>query len=559
MTDPTDLVTYPPELAQRYRSAGLWQPLTIAEQLHTTAVRFPDRPALVTIDSTLTYAELDVRTDHIAVGLRNAGLRRGERVLLQVGNDADSVLAWYGLLKAGLVPVATLAHHRTHELSEIAAACEPAAHLVDPSYPGCDLVELAHETAARQPSLRIVLTTTSARSGTALAQLEADGARADDAAERVAAFQADIADTDIAVLQLSGGTTSTPKLIPRLHAEYWYNAKAYAVAIGADETSCIAHVLPIVHNAGIIACIHSAHAVGAAAAVAPHDPDALLALARRLPITHMMMSPPMGAAVLRHSDLARTLGASMREVAWVLGARPAGIVEIFETATSRFTQMFGQGEGLCMHMPSDAPLELRLRSVGTPISELDEVRVLEPGTETDVPPGQPGELCCRGPYTIRGYYRAPARNAEAFTSDGFYRTGDIVTELPAWNAHRLFALSDRLKDVISRGGEKINAVEVEDLLARHPSVDSAAVVAMPDARLGERACAFIVLRAGAQPLDLDAVRAHFAALGVAKYKWPERIEVRDALPMTNVTKLNKVALRAEIARMLAEEAALSSA
>lgn len=552
------VVPYPDELAQRYRDAGLWEPLTIAQQLHATATRHPDRPALVSINTSLTYAELDRRTDHIAVGLRRLGLQRGDRVLLQVGNNAATVLAWYGLLKAGLVPVATLAHHRTHELGEIAASCKPAAHLIDPAYPACDLIELAEQIAASQPSLTTMLTTTPARTGTSLADLEADGAAAQDSAELVAGYQHGIADTDIAVLQLSGGTTSTPKLIPRLHAEYWYNAKAYATAIGADETSCIVHVLPIVHNAGIIACIHAAHAVGAAAALAPHDEDALLALAQRTPITHMMMSPPMGAAILRRPDLAAALG-SMREVAWVLGTMPAGIADVFETATSRFTQMFGQGEGLCMHMPTDAPLELRLRSVGTPISELDEVRVLEPGTERDVQPGQPGELCCRGPYTIRGYYNAPQRNVEAFTSDGFYRTGDIVVELPPWNSLRLFALSDRLKDVISRGGEKINATEVEELLMRHPSVDRAAVVAMPDPRLGERACAFVVPRPGADPLDLAATREHFAALGVAKFKWPERIEIRSELPMTSVTKLNKVALRAEIAHILHQEAALTTA
>lgn len=556
-TDTARIVPYPDDVADRYRKAGMWEPLTIAEQFHATAGRHPDRPALVTTDATLTYAELDTRTDHIAVGLRHAGLQAGDRVLLQVGNHAGTVLAWYGLLKAGLVPVATLAHHRSHELTEIAAACQPAAHLVNPDYAACDLIDLARQIAANQPSLTTILTTAPARAGTSLAEMEAEGAGAAKTAELVAGYQRGIADTDIAVLQLSGGTTSTPKLIPRLHAEYWYNARAYASAINADETSCIAHVLPIVHNAGIIACIHAAHAVGAAAALTAHDEDALLTLAQRIPITHMMMSPPMGTAVLRRPDLAAALK-SMREVAWVLGAIPSGIVDVFETPTSRFTQMFGQGEGLCMHMPASAPLEMRMRCVGTPISELDEVRVLEPGTEVDVTPGQPGELCCRGPYTIRGYYRAPERNAQAFTSDGFYRTGDIVVELPAWNSQRLFTLSDRIKDLISRGGEKINAIEVENLLLRHPSVQSAAVVAMPDERLGERACAFIVLRPGTEPLDLGSVRDHFAARDVAKYKWPERIEIRNELPMTNVTKLNKVALREEIARIIAEEALTSA-
>jgi non-ribosomal peptide synthetase component E (peptide arylation enzyme) len=236
----------------------------------------------------------------------------------------------------------------------------------------------------------------------------------------------------------------------------------------------------------------------------------------------------------------------MVALTWVLGAMPPALLDVFETDTCRVTQMFGMAEGLCMYTPRSAPLDLRMGSVGTPVSRLDEIRVYAPGTEDRVPAGQPGELCCRGPYTIRGYYRAPERNAEAFTADGFYRTGDIVVELSGG----YYALADRIKDLINRGGEKVNAAEVEELLTRHPAIERAAVVAMPDAVLGERCCAFIVLAAGAEPVDVSALQRHLAALGVAKFKYPERVEIRAALPMTSVTKLDKVALRAEIAWLL---------
>jgi non-ribosomal peptide synthetase component E (peptide arylation enzyme) len=211
--------------------------------------------------------------------------------------------------------------------------------------------------------------------------------------------------------------------------------------------------------------------------------------------------------------------------------------------------MFGMAEGLCMYTARSAPRELRLRSVGTPVSRLDEIRVYAPGTEDPVAAGQPGELCCRGPYTIRGYYRAPERNAETFTADGFYRTGDIVVEL----GDGYYALADRIKDLINRGGEKVNAAEVEELLMRHPAIEQVAVVAMPDALLGERCCAFVVLADGAAPIDVAALRTHLSALGVAKFKYPERVEIRPELPMTSVTKLNKAALRAEITAILAAE------
>jgi non-ribosomal peptide synthetase component E (peptide arylation enzyme) len=263
----------------------------------------------------------------------------------------------------------------------------------------------------------------------------------------------------------------------------------------------------------------------------------------------------MATVVLRRPELIDALG-SMHAMTWVLGSMPAALLDAFETETCRVTQMFGMSEGLCMYTSRSAAAALRLQSVGTPLSALDEVRVYEPGTENLVQAGDQGELCCRGPYTIRGYYRAPERNAVAFTADGFYRTGDIVVELPSDGPSRFFSLADRIKDVINRGGEKINAIEVEELLARHPAIGKVAVVAMPDARLGERCCAFVVSAPHSEPVDVAALQQHLAALGVAKIKYPERVEIRPALTMTSVTKLNKAALRAEIAQILLAEQAV---
>jgi non-ribosomal peptide synthetase component E (peptide arylation enzyme) len=214
--------------------------------------------------------------------------------------------------------------------------------------------------------------------------------------------------------------------------------------------------------------------------------------------------------------------------------------------------MFGMGEGLCMVSSREAPAAIRHGTQGTPVSAHDEVRVYEPGTESPVPPGQPGELCVRGPYTICGYYAAPGRNAEAFTSDGFYRTGDVVTEIQ--DAGRgYYRLEDRIKDLINRGGEKINAEEVEQLLLDHPGIERAAVVAMPDDRLGEKACAFLVLRPGVETIDLEVIKAHLHTRGVAKFKWPERLEIRSELPLTNIHKVNKAILRQQIAAIVTSD------
>jgi 2,3-dihydroxybenzoate-AMP ligase len=558
-THEPDVVAYPAERLEHYRAAGVPGEQTIAAAFRAVADAHPERSAVISAAEELTYAELDRRTDRVALGLRGLGLEPGERVLMQFTNTAWAVVVWYGLIKAGLVPVATLAQHRKHEIFDIAGQCEPAAHLIDTTFRGQDLLALARETAAWTPSLRVLLTIGSEDPPEgAVATESLLNAGPDDAAEAIAQARTlddHLTGESLACLQLSGGTTSTPKLIPRLHAEYWFNAKLYAEGMELDEHGCVPHLLPVIHNAGIVCGLHAAHSVGACFAVCSPNGEELKTLARSGRLTHLMMPPPVEQMVRADGEL-RELLRTLKVVIYVLGTPSAEIIDEFESDGCVIGRMFGQSEGMCMITPlRDAP-ELRHQTVGTPLSELDEVRVLVPGSEESVPAGEAGELCCRGPYTICGYYRSPERNREAFTSDGFYRTGDIVREVPrADGGPSCYLLEDRIKDLINRGGEKVNAVEVEGLLLGHPDVHRAALVAMPDPRLGERACAFVVAEDGASAPDLAAIQAYLDEHGVAKYKWPERIEARDALPLTNVQKVDKKALRAEIAELLAREQA----
>jgi 2,3-dihydroxybenzoate-AMP ligase len=547
-----DVVPYPEELARQYRSSGLWNGRTIAHELMATAAAYPDHAAVVATDQVLTFSMLDQNSDRLAHGLRGLGLQPGERVLLQLTNSAWTVLAWYGLLKAGLVPVATLALHRRHELAEIARQCEPAAHLIEPRYPSHDLTSLAAEIAAAQPSIRILLTVgagPSPASGTAIESLLARKVSPVAARQEVERVQQGISPDSVAVLQLSGGTTSVPKLIPRLHSEYWYNSRAWAAAVGMKAGDCALHLMPIVHNAGIVCAVHAAHSAGAAVALCSPDPAQLAEVTQRAQVTHMLMTRAIVDAIHRAPGHARL--ASLRAITWADRTLPPEVVDEFETGSAVVGQMFGMGEGMCLGTPFDAPPQIRHHTQGTRISDLDEIRVLEPGTEQPVQAGERGELCARGPYTIRGYFRAPERNAQAFTSDGFYRTGDIVVEV-RHQGRSYYRLEDRIKDLINRGGEKINAQEIEELLISHPAIDRAAVVAMPDDRLGDRACAFVVALPGATPPDLAGIRAFLEERGVAKFKWPERIEVREQLPLTSTHKVNKVLLREEIRQTLSE-------
>ena len=212
------------------------------------------------------------------------------------------------------------------------------------------------------------------------------------------------------------------------------------------------------------------------------------------------------------------------------------------------TQVFGMAEGLVCCTHKSDPEEVLVETQGRPVSPDDEIRVVDDDGR-EVPPGEIGELICRGPYTIRGYYRAEEHNRVAFTADGFYRTGDMVRLHPSGN----LVIEGRKKDLINRGGEKISAEEVENLILAHPAVLNAAVVAMPDPVLGERACAYVILRPGAT-LTLEGVTRFLEEKRIARFKLPERLEVVERFPATAVGKISKKDLREDIKGKLAREA-----
>jgi 2,3-dihydroxybenzoate-AMP ligase len=538
-------MTYPAELVSRYRAAGLWGTRTIADEFHETAIRHPEHDAVVAAEGRLTYAELDARTDRLAVAWVALGLEPGDPVIVQVTNRLASVVAWYALLKAGLVPVATLAAHRGHEIAHISRAVGARAHLVEPALSkgraplrsvggaGIDLVAFAHDQARDHPTLRHVLVL-----GEEPAHVDPDEAR-----KRIEEIQHGIGPDDVAVFQLSGGTTGVPKLIPRRHAEYWYNARAYAEVLGWTADDRVGHLIPVIHNAGVVCGVHAPHSVGACLVLTDHDLDTAMPILVAERTTSVLFGHVHYRAPEHplYDDLARTL-----RVVLLSGAKVSE--ELFaatEQGGARVGQLFGMAEGMFLVTPLDASPELRRTTVGVPISALDEVRVLAPGTEDEVSDGEVGELCCRGPYTLRGYHGID--RPEAFTSGGFYRTGDLA-KVTVLDGHRALSIEGRIKDLIDRGGEKINAEEVELLLLAHPHVVEAALVAMPDPRLGERGCAY--LATDGTPVTLDDLRDHLRALDVAKYKWPERVELVDALPRTKVGKLDKKAMTADITARL---------
>src|ERR1700677_3468413 len=273
------VVQHPAAAVDRYLAAGAWGPRPPPTAFRHAAAIHAERTALITPDTRITYRELDARSDAVAAGLLSSGLLPGERVLLQLTNSATAVIAWYGLLKAGLIPVCTLAIHRRLEIEQIGRKSGAVAHLVQADFPGFDLVGLAQQVTGLLPTMRQLLTVGAAPGQPGLRIEDLQDHQVSDTEHAGLLKIAESLDVcGPAVLQLSGGTTGTPKIIPRLHAEYRCNADLTCGWWGHTEHSVLAFGLPLAHNAALTNGLHAAHGAGAALLLATPAADVMLPL-----------------------------------------------------------------------------------------------------------------------------------------------------------------------------------------------------------------------------------------------------------------------------------------
>ncbi len=539
-------VPWPADLAREYETAGWWRGQDLGAEIAAVAAARPDATALVDGAIRISYASLLARADALAARLARLGLRSGMRIVVQLPNCWPFVVLTLACLRAGIVPVMALPAHRRHELAYLCEHSGARALAVPDVLRGFDHQQMAEELLAASPTLDHILVHGQDVRHQDLTALcgEQQGAEGDPGTAPVPPDPA-----GVAVFLLSGGTTGLPKLIGRTHNDYSYNARASAHLCRLDEGTVYLVSLPASHNfplacPGLLGTLLSG---GRVVMTASPDPASAFAAIEREGVTITAVVPAVAQRWLAHaadhgSDALRTL-----EVLQVGGARLADehATRIKPVLGATLQQVFGMAEGLLNYTRLDDPDEVICGTQGRPLSPGDEVRIVD-ADGRELPDGQPGALLTRGPYTPRGYYRAPDQNARAFTPDGWYASGDVVRRRPDGN----LVVEGRDKDMINRGGEKISAEEVENLLYRMPGIAQVAAVAAPDAELGERICVFVVPEPG-RDITLGAISDGMATAGVARFKWPERLEIVAELPITKMGKLDKKALRDQLGRSTA--------
>ena len=543
-------VPWPEDVAREYTARGWWRGIPLGAELLAAADARPDAVALVDGDVRVTYRSLAARADALASRLvDDLGLVREDRVVVQLPNCWEFVVLTLACLRAGIVPVMALPAHRRHELSYLVEHSEAAALAVPASLRGFDHAEMAEELRAGSATLEQVLVVGGeVRPGQV--DLTALCAEPADALGHRARWDADQPSSRaVAVFLLSGGTTGLPKLIARTHDDYAYNARASAEVCGLGPDTVYLGTLPASHNFPL-ACpgiLGTLLAGGRVVMLPSPEPERVFTTIAAEGVTVATAVPAVAQRWLDHAAERGAEQLASLRLLQVGGARLADEVArtVRPVLGCTLQQVFGMAEGLLNYTRLDDPEDVICTTQGRPMSEGDEVRVVDE-VDRDVPDGIPGALLTRGPYTPRGYYRAAEQNARAFTPDGWYRSGDIVRRRPDGN----LVVEGRDKDMINRGGEKISAEEVENLAYQLlPQVAQVAAVAMPDGVLGERVCLFAVVRPGTT-LSLEEVRDALAGAGVATFKWPERLEVVDELRTTKVGKIDKKALREDVALRL---------
>ena len=534
---PIDGVHYRnPATVQRFFDSGAWSPSTVGAALRQAALEAGDRVALVAGDERLTWADLDRRSDHVALGLLGTGLVPGDRVLVQMGTGSAIVLAFYGCWKAGIVPVCAVPAYRAYEIGALVERSGAVAHLVEAGAAGAfDLVAFAGEQRTAHPGLRhlIVAGPGAPAGGVTFAAVEAAGSAAGprDGQSRLEA--ASPGPEDVLAFQLSGGSTGVPKVIPRFHGEYLSSAAAWADRLGYSGDDVLLWPLSLAHNAGMIlmlipALVRRARLV----LLSRFEPSSFLDAVESERVTVAGSVGPIGPRLLKADLRGRDLS-SLRHFFTLNGA-----ADLERHLGVPCANMFGITEGLLLGSSPGDPAAARHGGVGRPASPFDEVKLVTLGGDGPVEDGVVGEFCFRGPSTLVAYYGDEEATAPAFTADGFFRSGDLM-RMTGWG----YAFEGRAKDNIDRGGEKFGVAAIEELLAAHPAITEAKVVGMPDPELGERVCAFVVLAAGHEAPTIGELSSFLLGFGLAKFKLPEHISALPELPTTAVGKLDRMALR----------------
>jgi 2,3-dihydroxybenzoate-AMP ligase/mycobactin salicyl-AMP ligase len=546
---------FPKEFIDRYYKNRWWTGITIGEMLDRSCDLYPHKEALVAGEIRLTYKQLREWVDRTAIAFLELGIEKLDRVLLQIPNWAEFVYAYYGLHKIGAIPVMCIPRFSQREMEHFCEITEAKAWIVPLHFEKIDYKSMIEALLSRPSFLKHILV------------IDSSGKKGESLPEGTLSFSSLLKKVDltkypkgylqsfkpdpdeICHLMPTGGTTGLPKLVPRTHNDWYCNIEYRAKAWQRSSHDITLIATPITHNMAIEVSMNPSFLTGGKVVMIPSTrPREILEAIQKEKTTTMILAVAQVQQIVEFPELGEYDISSLRVIASGGSYMPPEVIrKVYDRLKCKFYSVYGSSEGPCAQTRYEDPEEVVLHTVGRPICPHDEFKIIDANGD-ELAQGKEGELIVRGPCIFRGYYKSEAENREAFTPDGFYRTGDIAK----FDRDGNLILTGRRKDIIIRGGEKISAKEVEELISAHPRVEQVAAVAMPDPVLGERVCAFIKSRKN-EEVEFSEIISYLKEKKTSVLYLPERIEIIGEMPLTNVGKVDKIRLREEIKRKLREE------
>lgn len=537
------------EKKERYLKQGYWGRPTLPEVFEKQVDRFGDREFLVDSTKRLSFSQAQKYVDRLALSLLEAGFKKDDVLLVQLPNIVESPLLRLAAPKAGVLAVMVMVAFEAREVKHILKITEARGIVIPGRYKNRDYLKMVREIQADLPSLeQIFIVGEEVPEGT----ISVPKMMEQPLEEKYSSdylLGKGITTWEIQELQTTTGSTGLPKISEGFG---WYQLQGYTIGerLKATENDIVGFVVPYIGGPGnCLWCVAIAHGCKMVF-LEEFDPEAAFQIIEREKISILVGVPTVGEKLVRVPEWQQYDLSSLR-VFYTAGAPmpPSLAREIEEKFECKVIGIIGSMDFGPISLPSvDDPAEVRLNSLGKPLAGIEIKIVNDKGEE--VPPGQEGELICRGPYAYTGYYKMPEATLEAYggDKDGWFRTGDLVRLDQDGNLY----VAGRLKDIIKRGAMSIAPVEIEDLLRTHPAVADVAVVPMPDPVLGEKVCAFVIVKEG-KSITLEEMIAFLRDKGLATFKLPERLEIVDKFPIKGEQKVFKRQLVEAVTKKLKAE------
>lgn len=547
------VTAYREEEVKMYRRKGWWLGLTLGDILDRAADLYPEKDAVVDANRRYTFRQLRETVERLAVAFIEQGIQKGDRVMIQLPNQTEFIIAYYAFQKVGAIPLVLVPRHNYHEISHLCKLIEAKAWVLPWTYGKIRYDELIADVKQDNPQLdKIFIAGSEAPEemihvenlirGVDLSQYPSD---------YLAAYRPD--PQDVCTIIPTGGTTGFPKAVPRVHECYINNAEYLARAYELNTLDTMLLMTPVGHNLamviGVVGCIF-----GCAKTVLMDsaDPQDFCSIVENERVTATALVPVLVSRILEYKDAVNYDLSTLRMVYAGGSHSPAELVKTLKSKLGcQYVNGFGMSEGPITQTRLNDPDQVIENTIGRPCCPYDDFRILGVDGET-LEAGNEGELAARGPGIFTGYLKAPAENEKTFDRHGYFRTGDMARI----NPDDTITITGRIKDIIIRGGENISAVEVEESVVTYPAIEQASAVGMPDREMGERVCVYVKTTNGSR-VELKELVTFLKKNKVSVLRIPERIEYVDAFPLTKAHKIDKKILREDIKNKLKAEGGIA--